>query len=87
MSGVLIFSTSFLTAVGVWLLGTRRYLQQHGGTVVTGATLWLGAWADWQQCRDFARAKQDSRALRWSNAFLLTQVGILVGIALAICGI
>ncbi len=87
MSGILIFSTSLLIGLGVWLLGMRRYLQQHGGTVVTGATLWVGAWADWQQCREFARAKQDSGALRWSNTFLLTQVGIVVGIVLEICGI
>jgi len=87
MSGALTFTASLLAGLGVWLLGMRPYLQRHGGTVVTGATLWLGAWADWQQCRDFARANQDSRALRWSSIFLLTQIGMVVGIALMICRI
>jgi hypothetical protein len=87
MGGAVIFMLSLLSGIGVWLLGMRPYLQRHGGTVATGANLWVGAWADWQQCRDFARAKQDSRALRWSNAFLLTQTGLAIGIVLALCGI
>jgi hypothetical protein len=87
MIGALTFAASLLAGLGVWLLGMRPYLQRHGRTVVTGATLWLGAWADWQQCRDFARANQDSGASRWSNIFLLTQIGMAVGITLAICQI
>ena len=87
MSGALIFIVSLLTGIGVWLLGMRPYLHRHGGTVVTGANLWVGAWADWQQCRDFARAKGDLGALRWSNLFLVTQTGIAIGIVLALCGI
>ena len=80
----LIFIASLLSGHGVWLLGMRPYLQRHGGIVATGATLW-GGWADWQQCRDFARSKHDRRALRWSNVFLVTQIGIAIGIALVIC--
>jgi hypothetical protein len=86
MSAV-IFAVSLFTGIGVWLLGMRPYLRQHGGTVATGANLWVGGWVDWQQCRDFGRAKQDSRALRWSNLFLLTQLGIAVAIVLALCGV
>jgi hypothetical protein len=87
MVGPVIFVLSLFSGVGVWLLGMRPYLQRHGGIAATGANLWVGGWVDWQQCRDFARAKQDSKALRWSNAFLLTQTGIAVGILLALCGI
>ena len=61
-------------------------MQRRGGTVATGATDWVGAWADWQQCRDFARAKKDSGAMRWSKVFLLTQIGIAIGIVLLIWG-
>jgi hypothetical protein len=87
MSGALTLTTSLLAALGVWLLGMRPYLQRHGVTVVTGAALWLGAWADWQQCREFARAMHDSRAAVWSRLFLLTQMGFVLGALLMICGI
>ena len=84
MIGAFIIFVSFLIGLAVWLLGIRPYLQRHGGTVATGATFWVGAWADWQQCRDFARANRDSGASRWSTIFLLTQFGIAVGIAMVL---
>lgn len=36
MIGVLISIASLLSGFGVWLLGMRRYLQQHGGIVLGG---------------------------------------------------
>ena len=87
LAGALILTLSVCAALGLWLLGIRPYLQRHGVTVVTGATLMVGAWADWQQCRGFARANDDSGASRLSNLFLLTQIGIAVGIVLMICRI
>jgi hypothetical protein len=87
MSGALTLTVSLLAGLGVWLLGMRPYLQRHGVTVVTGATLWLGAWADWQHCREFARANHDSRATAWSRLFFLTQMGLALGVLLTICRI
>ena len=85
VAGALTLTLSLCATVVVWLFGTRRYLQRHGVTVATGATFMVGAWADWQQCRDFARANSDSEASRWSNLFLLTQIGIAAGMVLMIC--
>jgi hypothetical protein len=70
----------------VWLLGIRPYLSRHGGVVVTGATWGVSAWADWQQCSEFARAKHDSRAAALSKTFLACQIGFVAGIVLMICG-
>ena len=87
LAGALTLVVSLCAAFGVWLFGIRPCLQRHGVTVATGATLMVGAWADWQQCRDFARANSDAGASRWSKLFLLTQIGIGVGIVLMICRI
>ncbi|MGH7968817.1 MAG: hypothetical protein ACREIC_08840 [Limisphaerales bacterium] len=84
MTGVVLFSGSLCAGLAVWLLGMRPYLQRRGGTVVTGATFWLGAWADWQQCREFARTTRDLGASRWAGIFLLTQLAAALGIALMI---
>ncbi len=53
--------------------------------MITGATFGLSAWADWQQCREFARTKNDSRAALLSKIFILTQVGSVGGIVLMLC--
>jgi hypothetical protein len=87
MIGVIDMLISFFAGIGVWLLGLRPYLQRHGGTVVTGATWWVSAWADWQQCREFARAKADPGAAVWSRIFLLTQLAFVAGLILVLCGI
>lgn len=84
MTGPIIAVAAMLAGLGVWVFGTRPYLQRHGGAVATGATLWVGEWADWQQCRDFARVNRDWRALRRSNIFMFTQLGIVVGIILTL---
>ncbi len=86
MIGALTMVTSFFVGLSVWLFGIRGYLSRHGGTVVTGATWWLSAWADWQQCSEFARAKKDSRASTLARIFLLTQITFVVGIIIVLCG-
>jgi hypothetical protein len=86
MIGVLIMLSGFFIGLGVWLLGIRRYLSGHGGTVITGATWWLSAWADWQQCRDFARSNDDMKASALASAFLITQIILGAGIVAAVCG-
>jgi hypothetical protein len=85
LSGALVSILSFLAGIGVWMLGVRRYLQDRGAVACTSANWWVSAWSDWQQCSDFARANRDARGSRWARAFLLTQVGIVGGIVLALC--
>jgi hypothetical protein len=87
LAGALTLTLSLCAALGLWLFGIRPYLQRHGVSVATGATLMVGAWADWQQCRDVARANDDSGASRWSNLFRLTQIRMAVGVVLMICRI
>jgi hypothetical protein len=87
MIGCFILSASFFGGIGVWLGGIRPYLSRHGGVVVTGASWGVSAWADWQQCREFARAKSDARALALSRYFTLAQIGFITGIVLTICGV
>jgi hypothetical protein len=67
MIGVFISISAFIFGLGAWLFGIRPYLTRHGGIVNTGATYYLSAWADWQQCRERVRAKSDARALALSR--------------------
>ena len=87
MIGIFIALASVFAGLGIWLGGIRPYLSRHGGVVVTGASYFLSAWADWQQCRDFARAKSDARALALSRYFTLAQFAFLIGIILIVCRI
>lgn len=84
MIGIILFVASFVSGLGVWLFGIRPYLSHHGGVVNTGATYYISAWADWQQCRELARAKSDARALALSRYFTLAQIGCVVGVILVI---
>ena len=86
MIGALTMVTSFFVGLGVWFFGIRRYLSRHGGTVITCATWWVSAWSDWQQCGDFARAKQDSKASTLARVFLLAQITFVVGIVIVLFG-
>src|ERR1700746_3495400 len=86
MIGALTMVVSFFVGLGVWFFGIRRYLSRHGGTVITGATWWVSAWSDWQQCGDFARAKQDSKASILAKVFLLSEITFVVGIVIVLCG-
>ena len=87
MIGGLIAIASVFSGLAVWLGGIRPYLSRHGGVVITGASWGVSAWADWQQCRDFARAKSDAKALALSRYFTFAQLGFVAGIILAICHI
>jgi hypothetical protein len=87
MIGVFIAIASAFSGLVVWLGGIRPYLSRHGGVVITGASWGVSAWADWQQCRDFARAKSDAKALALSRYFAFAQIVFVAGIILAICHI
>jgi hypothetical protein len=82
MIGIFIAIASIFAGLGVWLGGIRPYLSRHGGVVITGASYFVSAWSDWQQCRDFARAKSDAKALALSRYFTFAQVAFLVGVIL-----
>ena len=85
MNAGILLSTSVFISLAVWLLGIRRFLSQHGIAGVTGATWGVSAWADWQQCSEYARAKHDRKAAALSRAFLAAQIGCVIGIILMIC--
>ncbi len=85
MIGPFLFVGSFIGGLAVWLLGIRPYLLRHGVTVINGATDHVSAWGDWQQCREFARTKNDSRASLLSKIFILAHIGFVGGIVLTIC--
>jgi hypothetical protein len=87
MIGLIITIAFFFCGLVVWLGGIRPYLSRHGGVVITGVSWGVSAWADWQQCRDFARAKSDAKALALSRYFTFAQIGFVAGIILAICHI
>jgi hypothetical protein len=85
MIGIILFLTSFCAGLGVWLFGIRPYLSRHGAVVNTGATYYISAWADWQQCRELARAKSDARALALCRYFTLAQLAFVTGVILMVC--
>jgi len=87
MIGIILFLASLFAGLGVWLFGIRPYLSRHGGVVSTGVTYYVSAWADWQQCRELARVKNDVRALALSRYFTSAQLAFVVGAILAICRI
>ena len=87
MIGLSLIVISFCAGLGVWYGGIRPYLSRHGGVVVTGATWGISAWADWQQCREFARIRHDAKALALTRYFIAAQAGFLAGIILMLCGI
>jgi hypothetical protein len=87
MIGAILLSISVVGGLTVWLLGIRRFLSQHGVAGITSATWGASAWADWQQCSEYARAKHDSKAAALSREFLAAQIGCVVGILLMVCGV
>jgi len=87
MIGAILFGISGVGGLAIWLLRIRRYLSQHGGVVINSATWGASAWADWQQCYEYAQAKHDSKAAALAGAFLVAQIGCIVGILLMICGV
>jgi hypothetical protein len=85
MIGEIIAIASGFSGLVVWLGGIRPYLSRHGGVVITGASWGVSAWADWQQCREFAPAKNDAKALTLARYFTFAQIGFVAGIILALC--
>jgi hypothetical protein len=87
MIGFIFMIASMILGLSVWLFGMRPHLIRHRGFAITGASYGLSAWGDWQECRDLARSNGDIRAARLSTAFMLTQIGFIVGLAFMLLGL
>ena len=61
--------------------------MRAGETPITGANWFVSSWADWQQCREFAKAHDDARGLWLARSFVIWQLAGLVGFVLLLCGI
>jgi hypothetical protein len=87
MIGCSLVVGSVFGGLAIWFGEIRPYLSHHGATVITGASWGVSAWADWQQCSEFARTRKDLKARRLSGFFTVTQIGFAGGVILAIFGI
>ncbi len=87
MIGTFLMLASFIISLWSWLAGTRPYVMRSGETAITGANWFVSAWADWQQCRDYARKESDPKGLQLSRSFLLVQLGFVTGFVLLLSGI
>jgi hypothetical protein len=87
MIGALLMLASFLVSLWNWLAGTRPSVMRSGEAPITGANWFVSAWADWQQCRDYAKKRSDPKGLRLSRSFLVGQLGFVTGFVLLLCGI
>jgi hypothetical protein len=86
MIGFVIMIASLVFGLAVWLLGIRRYLSRRGVPVITGANWGLSAWSDWQQLRQHLGARRHATASTLSTAFILSQIGFVVGLTLMLLG-
>jgi hypothetical protein len=50
---------SVIVGLWTWLVRIRPYVMRSGETPITGASWGVSAWADWQQCSEFAKAHDD----------------------------
>jgi hypothetical protein len=61
--------------------------MRSGETPITAANWTVSAWADWQQCWEYAKAHGDRRGLRLAHSFVFWQIAGVVGFVLLLCGI
>ena len=85
MFGLFLIFVGAVGAMFTWILAIRRYVARSGETPITGASWGVSAWADWHQCREFARAHRDRRGLRLARSFVIWQVLCGVGLILLLC--
>ena len=87
MIGAVVMFASVIVGLWTWLVRIRPYVMRSGATPITGASWGVSAWADWQQCSEFAKTHDDPRGRRLAGTFLLTQLGFAAGFILLLCGI
>ena len=87
MIGFAVMLISFLAGLGTWFLGIRPYLVKRGVTVITGANWGVSAWADWQQCWEFARKTHDWKSLMLATLFILAQALFVIGVIALLFGV
>ena len=85
MFGLFLMIVGAIGAMFTWILAIRPYVARSGETPITGASWGISAWADWHQCREFARAHGDDRGLRLARSFVIWQVLCGVGFLLLLC--
>jgi hypothetical protein len=49
-----------------------------------GANGFARAWADWQQCRELATARNDARGVQLARSFIIFDLAFVVGIVLLV---
>jgi hypothetical protein len=87
MLGAILMFSSALISLWIWLVRIRSYVMRSGETPITGASWGVSAWADWQQCREFAKTHDDPRGLWLARSFIIWQLAFVVGLVLLLCGI
>jgi hypothetical protein len=87
MFGLTIMFLGGVAAMFTWILAIRPYVTRSGETAVTGVNWGVSAWADWQTCREFARAHRDARGLGLARWFVAWHVISGAGFLLALCGV
>ncbi len=87
MFGVILMFSSVLITLWIWLVRIRSYVMRAGETPITGADWFVSSWADWQQCREFARTHDDASGLWLARWFIIWQLAFVFGLVLLICGI
>ena len=87
MFGLIVMFLAGVAAMFTWILGIRPYVVRSGGTPVTGANWGVSAWADWQTCREVAKAHRDPGGLGVARWFIAWHIVSAVGFLLLLCGI
>jgi hypothetical protein len=87
MIGALIVFVSSIVWLLTWMTGIRPYLSRHGQTKITAASWGVSAWADWQQCWEFAATHHDRGGLKLSRLFIASQIAFVIGIVCMLSGI
>jgi len=87
MFGVALMILGTVGAMFTWIIAIRPYVTRSGETPVTGVGWGVSAWADWQTCREFAKAHRDKRGLGLARSFVGWHVLSLIGLLLLLCGV
>ncbi len=82
----LFFVSAVLVLPAIWLCAIRPYCVKHRQGFTPGANIAVTIWVDWQQARELAHERGDSRMLFWCRVFLVLQIGLAACLLLAILG-
>ena len=77
--GYIMFCIGCLGALGSWLGAIRPYIRRSNRGANSAANLGVGAWVDWQTCKDLAEKHDDPYARKLVRVFGFAQLLALVG--------